>query len=338
MPAALPGTVLRLQNTIGNRVTCALLQRQKETDAPPLLGPSKIARARRFYRSQPRLYTPDILRQIQRAVGAEETGTVTDDLVLGVARFQAGIRGQGATDEEQRLVIDGMAGPRTLPVMFPSGLGSAAAIREYSLDLLGFKSALRDKDAEHRRRLLSIFLGRRFDRLGIPRPTIVLGPDNNFDRKEWTITYREAGLGSIDIDDSGGMRRLAAGSYHEARHCEQSFREAQMLAGEGRSVDEIMTIMSINSRRRDVAEAASRAPTAPGTMDAVIAKGWFESEFGSGRAHREQTLRALAQSDSPAVHHAYEQLPEEFDAFYVAGELADELGGNERGLSDPHRP
>jgi hypothetical protein len=328
----IPGTaatLLRLQSTLGNRASGKLLLQLQDPAIAALLDSARRARARRFYESQPKLYTPEILSRIQQAVGVPETGTVTDELILGVARFQSGPRGQGAENPESRLVVDGMAGPRTLPIMFPSGLGSGGAMREYALDLRAFMLLLRDKDAEHRRRLLGIFLGRRFDALGIPKPKIVLGPDNNFDHVTWTIQYREAGLARIDVDDPDQLFTLAAGTYHEARHCEQSFREAQMLAGQGRTAAEIMKIMGL--KRQDVADAAVRAPIAPGTMDAVVATGWFESEYGSGRAHRDVTLQNL-RTHTEAAQHEYRQLPEEFDAFYVAGEMGDLLGGKDRGL------
>ena len=132
------------------------------------------------------------------------------------------------------------------------------------------------------------------------------------------------------------MQLLLTGSYHEVRHCEQSFRVAQMLAGEGRTAAEIAAIMAMNPRSEPghrterVIAAAIASPLAPGSMQALIAKGWFESEYGTGRAHRNRVLSD--RSGSAAAHARYRNLPEEFDAFYVADEIGDRFMGNPRGL------
>jgi hypothetical protein len=301
------------------------------TAASSLL-PDQTARARRFYRSQPKLYTPEILRQIQEAVGAEPTGTVTDELVAAVARFQAGVRGQGSEHPANRLAVDGMAGPRTLPVLFPTGLAAAEAMDEYTRDLVAFRGAMGEHDEELRRRLIGVAVGRRLTKLGIPVPAIVLGDENSFDEQEWVITYRRAGVKRIDVDEDEGMQLLLTGSYHEIRHCEQSFRTVQMLAGEGRTAAEIAEIMGMNPRNEPghrterVIAAAVAAPLAPGSMDALIAKGWFESVHGTGKAHRDRVLAG------PPGNPGYRNLPEEFDAFYVADEIGDRFMGNPRGL------
>ena len=300
------------------------------------LSAARIAKARSFYRLQPQLYTPQIVMQIQVAVGAEPTGTVTDDLVVGVARFQAGQRGQGSENPANRLGIDGMAGPRTLPVLFPSGLATGDAMDEYTRDLVAFRGAMGDHDEERRRRLIAVAVGRRLTKLGIPVPAIVLGDDNSFDSREWVISYRREGVKRIDVDDPKGMQLLLTGTYHEVRHCEQSFRIAQMLAGEGRSAAQISTIMSMNPknepghRTERVTAAAVASPLARGSMDALIAKGWFDSEYGTGKAHREQVL--ADEPHSATAHAQYRNLPEEFDAFYVADEIGDRFMGNPRGL------
>jgi len=333
--------VLVLQRTVGNRATTALLARQPAVADAPALTAGQVARARTFYRSQPDRYTPAILDQIAAAVGAEPAGTVTDELILGVARFQAGPRGQGSDIPANRLKVDGMAGPRTLPVLFPTGLAGTEAMDEYTRDVVAFSGAMRDHDEERRRRLLAVAIGRRLRRLGIPEPAVVLGDENSFDAREWVITYRRSGIRRIDADDPDDLRLLLVGTYHEVRHCEQSFRIAQLLAGEGRTAAQIASIMDLNPRREPghrterVVAAALASPLTPGGMDALVARGWFDSEYGAGSAHRTQVLNDRSQS--PWAYAQYRDLPEEFDAFHVADVLGDRFQGNPRGRSAPDR-
>src|SRR5262245_49945014 len=105
---------LRLQRAVGNRAVATMLQRQ-EADAP--LTGAQVKKALSFYKAQPDRYTPEIIKQIQATVGVEETGVPDEAFAQAVAVWQ---RDNG--DLHPTLWIDGMAGPRTLPRVFPSGL------------------------------------------------------------------------------------------------------------------------------------------------------------------------------------------------------------------------
>jgi hypothetical protein len=99
---------------VGNRAVAALLQRQ-DNDEP--LTAAQVKKAIAFYTRQPDRYTPEIIKHIQTKVGASETGVADAGFAQAVAVWQ---RDNG--DLHPKLWIDGMAGPRTLPRMFPSGL------------------------------------------------------------------------------------------------------------------------------------------------------------------------------------------------------------------------
>jgi hypothetical protein len=109
-----------------------------------------------------------------------------------------------------------------------------------------------------------------------------------------------------------------------------------MLAGRpGADADTIVKTMRLNGSEPRVQRAVAAAlakPLAPGSMEALVAHGWFDSEYGSGAARREQILNGLHGPHGDAFQAAYEQLPEEFDAFYVAGELGERFDGRPRGL------
>jgi hypothetical protein len=148
--------------------------------------------------------------------------------------------------------------------------------------------------------------------------------------------------------------------YHEARHAEQWFRMAQMRAGRGLSAAAIAAEMTIPPR---VAALAVAAPLERGSMQAVIAEGWFDSVYGAGQEHRNSAL-TRAEADEAAVLAAqarydkaktpaneaalkaaeakrdksravYEDLPEENDAF-ATGRTSG--AGVTRGAPDPVTP
>jgi len=102
--------------------------------------------------------------------------------------------------------------------------------------------------------------------------------------------------------------------YHEARHAEQWYRMAQMRAGQGRTAAQIATEMGIPAR---IAAVAAGAPLARGSMDALIADGWYQSVYGSGSAHRERVLGPTGTYDE------YMNLPEESDAWRVGGAVTE---------------
>ena len=141
--------------------------------------------------------------------------------------------------------------------------------------------------------------------------------------------------------------------YHEARHAEQWHRMARVQGGKGKTADELTRTMGIP--RRVVDDALTKKLTDAGAQK-TEGEAWWESVYGTGRAHRGTTLTQLgplrvardqAQAAYEAIksdaavsaatkqtalqkwidaynawktnHNAYMNLPEEADAWKVGG-------------------
>jgi hypothetical protein len=89
---------------------------------------------------------------------------------------------------------------------------------------------------------------------------------------------------------------------------------AQMLAGQGRTAAQIANGMGIPNR---IAVEAVAHPLASGSMEALIADGWYQSVYGRGRAHRERVLRPTGTWEE------YLNLPEESDAWRLGGGITE---------------
>jgi hypothetical protein len=361
-----PGDVRVLQHTLGNAgvarlfagsgAQSAVLQRQDtpvadepagaEAEDVPLLDASQIADARRYYTSQPARYTPEIISQLRTSLGLDADGGVDEALVLAVARFQST---DGAGDPA--LKIDGKAGPRTLPRIFRAGLNVEATGQAFGAEV---QSEVIDQwatlaTAEARRDKLVELVNERLTAAGVPAVTTEFDANENnagsFNFPTWTMRIGRRRLGAESISEADA-RDTADTVYHEARHTEQWFRMAQLRASQGLSADAIATELGIQPR---IATAAAAAPLTPGSMQALIAQGWWDSVYGSGGDQRNAVLRevnaaATARSQAEAAHTAnptaatqaaldranarfdrafaaYQNLPEENDA-WATGPLA----------------
>ena len=81
---------------------------------------------------------------------------------------------------------------------------------------------------------------------------------------------------------------MAATVYHEARHAEQYFRMAQMMAGQpGTTADAIAASLAVPA---PVAAAAMQAKIAPDAPEAKFAQKMFDDRVGKGAAHNAKVL------------------------------------------------
>ena len=307
------------------------------------LSAGQVAAALSFYQRQPWLYTAAVIRDLRTKLGLDSAGGVDADLVQAVARFQ---RDDGGADPALR--VDGMAGPRTMPRLLPAGLARAGEGAKFGgeaqtgtfdqWDTLGSAKARADALVEA--------VNRRLSNAGVPAVTSILydgaspNEQGSFDFPSWSLR-----LNRLLLDQSGLPQKAAADLaetlYHEARHAEQWFWMARYLAGRGYSAAGIAGTLGIPGTIGKAAKGAP--PIQPGSTDAVIASGWYESVYGSGAAHRDAVLERLAEADwsvttakcrcqrapGPAsdallakaeaalaiAFDAYQQLPEENDAF-----------------------
>jgi hypothetical protein len=297
----------------------SVLQRQDgdegEAEVENPLSAAQVQKAIGFYRKRSRQYTPEIISQIQAGVGVPETGTVDAAMVQAVARYQ---------QVNSPLAVDGMAGPRTLPALFPSGLAEEEEVEAFAGAARGvIEGDWATQTTEERADALIAAVNARLDAAGVPQVTRVIqdlgGDAGRFAFSLWAIRLDQATLESETFTDAQAAD-LADTVYHEARHAEQWYRMAQMLAGEGKTAAEIATEMGIPNR---IAAEAVGDPLAPGSMEALIADGWYQSVYGTGRAHRRRVLGPTGTFEE------YQNLPEESDAWRVGGRVTAAYGREE---------
>jgi hypothetical protein len=299
----------QLQGVIGNRSagdlvqlsTLSVLQRE---DGENLLNPAQVVIAIGYYYARRAQYTPAIISQIQAGLGIAETGIVDEAMVQAVATYQ---------QAHPPLAIDGMAGPRTLPALFPSGLAEEAATTAYTEAarrvIEGDWASMTVEERGNaivREVNVQLILAEVPSVTSDPQP---LAPDiyGQFNYPSWAIQVNQALLASPTLTQPQAAE-LADTIYHEARHAEQWFRMAQLLAGQGKSSAQIVAQMRIPAR---IALLAFASPIQPGSMEALIADGWFQSVYGVGSAHRERVLGPTGTDIE------YRNLPEEADAWRV---------------------
>lgn len=365
-----PNLVLQLQATHGNHFVQGLVQRaalngkiQRQDEAvldeavpdveeveEPILTPGQVAKARSYYAKRRRQYTPEIIAQIQAQVDVEPTGVIDEATIQAVARFQ---------QANPPLAVDGMAGPRTLPAAFPSGLAEAERMDTYVEEAQGVEAEWATLGtAQARADALMEAVNGHLSDSGVPECSSQLADlDSNgqLDFENWRIELGQERFGreTVSSEEAAGIARTV---YHEARHAEQWFRMAQMRAGQGRTAAQIAREMSIPP---EIAQAAVADPIQPGTMEALIADGWFQSVYGSGSDHRDRTLREVdraataleeaqqAHDDNPTpatearltraqdrferAFEAYHNLPEEADAHRVGDAIMERYTTDEGG-------
>jgi len=177
-----------------------------------------------------------------------------------------------------------MAGPRTLARMFPNGLSGAGEAEAFG----------RDAQTNVIRRWHNLTPAGRFIELvrlanqhlataGVPaitpQPVTKTTTAGEFDQVTWQIHVDPTPL-RLTQPTRDEAAEIVETIYHEARHAEQFFRMAQLRAEQGLSTAGITAEMAIPPQ---IAERATAAPLTPGSMQAVIAQGWFDSVYGPGR-------------------------------------------------------
>jgi hypothetical protein len=289
--------MLRLQEVVGNQQVTQLLrsvvlsrQAVLAPDAPGAadaakkpLAPAQVSAAISFYKNQPSRYTPSIMSEIQKQVGAEPTGEADEDTAQKVAVFQ---------EKNPPLKVDGMAGPRTLPTAFPFGLRTKKSTDAFITKAKVVQTEwVKLATADERAKALIAAVNEQLVAAGVPPVKRefqnVPGEFGHFSFETWTMTLGEPEFAKDDASEKE-RREASTTVYHEARHAEQWFMMARLLAGEGLSAKAISKRMGIPED--DIAKKAKDKPLAKGSMDALIAQGWFDSVYGVNAAKRNATL------------------------------------------------
>jgi peptidoglycan hydrolase-like protein with peptidoglycan-binding domain len=300
--------------------------------APLAVGQAAMAVS--FYQGQPDLYPPDVIHKIQQAVKSPDTGVADAAMAQGVARFQG----------SNFLKVDGMAGPRTLPRLFESGLATNASRTTF---VAAGKKVEADWAtlATPEARAAKLFEGvkARLDAESVPTPILAvedLGKASGmFSSGPWKLSLDRTALSAPTIDDDAA-RELSGTIYHEARHCEQNHKMARMLATKGNTAAQIQAKMGIPAA---IADSAVANPL-PRGVEYATASQQFDAQYGAGKAHHIQAeadvpsnddlqaaLAAAKADPTPAnkakaarllaAYRAYHDLPVENDAFATEGDF-----------------
>jgi hypothetical protein len=301
------------------------------------------AKAHAFYTSQPGRYTPALIAKMQQALGVPSTtGRVDDGTVDAVVAFQ---------DSHPPLKGDGMAGPRTLSRLLPFGLATEADRTHYSTSVDDAVDASFVPGSSIEQRLAAAWgavIPVLTEEQVTPIPAVAKGPpipDGAFRISEWTAFISTRLLDPVPLPQDKRVQ-LRSVVYHEARHAEQLYNIARMLAAKGRTPAQITTLVG-TTRKPDVAVEAKSRPLVRGSTEFVVAEQLFEATHGdAGRRHEalEQTAltkrKALdaaldgaggnradprvvkAQAEYDKAHAAYADLADETDAFATGDEAA----------------
>jgi hypothetical protein len=227
----------------------------------------------------------------------------------------------------------------------PTTLTSGASYSAYAAAALPIKTSWSTyPSADARGQALGQAAVTSLTTIGVHPPTVTMadlpaGNGGNFGFPGWTLTLARLPFAPTTVTDAIFDNPYTA-VYHEARHCEQWFRMAQLRAGAGKTAAEIRTAMGIDA---SAASAAAAKPLAPGSTEAAEAQTWWDSVYGTGASARNATLNEVmaalnalnsaksadAGGSTPATqtaltqartrfntaYAAYRALPEEADAF-----------------------
>ncbi len=119
------------------------------------------------------------------------------------------------------------------------------------------------------------------------------GDAGRFDYKYWRLQLAQQSFGSSSIT-TPQMKEVVNTIYHEARHAEQFYRIAQLLATQGHDASYIEAKMGISS---NAATNAASKPLEAGRDDALKkqAQSWYDSIYGKNSDKREQVLNKFRQ-------------------------------------------
>jgi hypothetical protein len=129
-----------------------------------------------------------------------------------------------------------------------------------------------------------------------------------FLKEDWRMTVDRETMSSATADDASIAER-ASDVYHEARHAEQAFLVARLLAGRKLKVDEIVDVFEI---RADIAAKAAKQPLKKPGRERTLAQRVLASEAGAGKARNLKLFDDWAEIEKHlnAAQLAYDAAPE----------------------------
>ncbi|MGX7823909.1 peptidoglycan-binding domain-containing protein [Actinokineospora sp. 24-640] len=263
-----------------------------------------------------------------------------------------GPRTEGAVRHYQRdhdldTIEDGVCGAETwqsLEGQFGplEGLRRPESVEDYAAESYGVLN--QSMSAEDRVLALESAANDELTAAGVPYVHFQLDPATppyaQFDFTTWIALieptpFEPANAEALSQEEQG---RIAATVYHEARHAEQWFEIARLLAGlHGFDAVRIANDMQIPA---SIAQAATANPTTQCTLSNGRAFDWYESVYGGGSGNRDDVLGTLGDGD-PANDRYGEyrgDLSEEHDSHDVGGSVRREYREFAEGVEQGHNP
>jgi hypothetical protein len=135
---------------------------------------------------------------------------------------------------------------------------------------------------------------------------------------------------SMDVADNATPDQQAwqvSAVYHEARHAEQWYRMARERCGLGATADQAAQVMGIPVL---IAQYAAADPITQCDASQYEAEQWYQSVYGAGAGHRDQTL-----GDVQGHYQDYRNLPEEHDAWATGDAVTNQYSQQSQQYSQP---
>ena len=201
-----------------------------------------------------------------------------------------------------------------------TGLQSGAEVHQFVQST--YAGAVTSMSAEDRANQVMAAVNQRLAAEGVPQVKwdwgVAAAQAGQFSFRTWTMALGKKAFdpAAYEAGQVADHADLLDTVYHEARHAEQWYRQARERAGLGATAEQIAATTGIP---HEIADAATANPIIECDRAQYEAEAWFQSVYGSGAAHRKETLKDVA-------HHYddYRNLPEEADAWKTAGKVTDE--------------
>jgi hypothetical protein len=303
------------------------------------LTPAGKAKARNFYAAQSERYTPAFITTMQQALRVSASGRIDDATLEAVAAFQ---------DAHPPLKGDAMAGPRTLSRLMVFGLATETDREHYvglfedAADKFGPATTIEERLAAAWGAVIPSLTEEQVT----PVPEVSkadTGGEGAFRPSQWVAFISPDLLAPAPLSQVK-RAQLKETVYHEARHAEQLYTMARMLAAKGRTAPQITKFVGTTAKPEVAVEAKSR-PLARGSTEFVVAEQLFDATHGeAGKRHddlekkvtekrkaRDAALAAAqnnkedpavlkAEAEYDKVRDEYADLADEADAFATAEE------------------
>jgi peptidoglycan hydrolase-like protein with peptidoglycan-binding domain len=203
------------------------------------------------------------------------------------------------------------------------GLRTAHSVDDYARGAYGIWNS--SMSAVDRLAALERQINEELSAAGVPYVRFELDPATspvgNFAFATWVVSFEPSPFQPENAEWLTPDRQafMASAAYHEARHAEQWYQMARLLAGL-----HDMDAVAINNKTRirlDVAMLAAANPIQACTRSNGPAFDWYENVYGAGGGNRHTILASLKDS----VHGKWDEyrtaLPEEADAWDAMGSV-----------------